>query len=82
MMLPGPPVALPEAGSIGDAAGWECEAGIDPGTKLMKRALVPAKPPTVLKPAPVASPADEEDESMLPKSAPTSRPTTPCRARG
>jgi len=40
----------------------------------MKRALVPAKPPTVLRAPAVALPAEEE-ESMLPKLAPTKPPT-------
>ena len=74
VVLPGPPVALPEADELVMLPDGKLEAGIDPGAKLMKRALVPAKPPTVLKAPPVALPADE-DESMLPKLAPTKPPT-------
>ena len=74
VVLPGPPVALPEADELVMLPDGKLEAGIDPGAKLMKRALVPAKPPTVLKAPPAALPADE-DESMLPKLAPTKPPT-------
>ena len=73
VVLPGPPVALPEADELVMLPDGKLEAGIDPGAKLMKRALVPAKPPTVLRAPAVASPA-EEDESMLPKLAPTKPP--------
>ena len=59
VVLPGPPVALPEADELVMLPDGKLEAGIDPGAKLMKRALVPAKPPTVLKAPPVASPADQ-----------------------
>ena len=74
VVLPGPPLALPEADELVMLPDGKLDAGIDPGAKLMKRALVPAKPPTVLKAPPVASPADE-DELMLPKLAPTKPPT-------
>ena len=56
VVLPGPPLALPEADELVMLPDGKLEAGIDPGAKLMKRALVPAKPPTVLKAPPVASP--------------------------
>ena len=71
--LPGPAVALPEADELVMLPDGKLEAGIEPGAKLMKRALVPAKPPTVLRAPLVASPADD-DESMLPKLAPTKPP--------
>src|SRR4051795_1857918 len=44
VVLPGPPVALPEADELVMLPDGKLEAGIDPGAKLMKRALVPAKP--------------------------------------
>ena len=73
-VLPGPPVAAPVAEELVMRADGKLEPGIDPAAKLMKRALVPAKPPTALSAPPVALPADEEP-SMLPKLAPTKPPT-------
>ena len=74
IVLPGPPVALPEADELVMLPDGKLERRNRPGAKLMKRALVPAKPPTVLRAPLVALPADE-DESMLPKLAPTKPPT-------
>ena len=48
IVLPGPPLALPEAEELVMLPNGKLEAGIDPGGKLTKRALVPAKPPTAL----------------------------------
>src|SRR5215475_12318913 len=72
-VLPGPPVAAPVAVELVMVPTGKVEPGIDPPEKLMNLALAPAKPPTALLVAPVALPAAEE-ESMLPKFAPTKPP--------
>src|SRR5215475_13943908 len=72
-VLPGPPLAVPVAVELVMVPTGKVEPGIDPAEKLMYRALAPAKPPTALLVAPVALPAAEE-ESMLPKFAPTKPP--------
>ena len=74
-MLPGPPVALPEAEELVMLPEGKLDPEIEPAAKLMNRALIPAKPPTRLLVAPEALPADEE-LSMLPKLAPTKPPMT------
>jgi hypothetical protein len=74
-VLPGPPVAVPVAVELVMVPTGKLEPGIDPAEKLMNRALAPAKPPTALLLPPVALP-DAEEESMLPKVAPTKPPMT------
>src|SRR5438128_5817127 len=74
-VLPGPPLAVPVAVELVMVPTGKVEPGIDPAGKLMNLALAPAKPPTALVLAPVALPAAEE-ESMLPKFAPTKPPMT------
>jgi hypothetical protein len=75
VVLPGPPVALPEAEELVMLPEGKLDPEIEPAAKLMNRALIPAKPPTRLLVAPEALPADEE-LSMLPKLAPTKPPMT------
>ena len=72
-VLPEPPVAVPVAEELVIEPTGKLEFGTDPAGKLMKVALVPAKPPTALLVLPLALPADV-DESMLPKLAPTNPP--------
>ena len=74
-VLPGPPLAVPVAVELVMVPTGKLEPGIDPDEKLMNRALAPAKPPTALLLPPVALP-DAEEESMLPKFAPTKPPIT------
>jgi hypothetical protein len=72
-VLPGPPVAAPVAVELVMVPTGKLEPGIDPAEKLMNLALAPAKPPTALLLPPVALP-EAEEESMLPKFAPTKPP--------
>src|SRR5215470_2341799 len=65
--LPGPPLAAPVASESGDIVPTgKVDCGSWPGAKLMKVALAPTKPPTMLL-APAVTVPLEEDGSMVPR---------------
>lgn len=74
-VLPAPPLAAPVAKEFVIVPTGKLEPGTDSDGKFTNVALAPAKAPTALLVAPVALTAANE-ESMLPKFAPTKPPMT------
>src|SRR5215470_1610320 len=80
--LPGPPLAAPVASESGDIVPTgKVDCGSWPGAKLMKVALAPTKPPTMLL-APAVTVPLEEDGSMVPRFIAANPPAMTCVAEG